>query len=183
MCNSSSVWSDLVKLAYRGFAGFFVFLFMFTFGMIGLILSFAGALITVLSWIPLAYPEILDAVTTLDADGMVGFSVDTADPVLASLALLLAGLILLGVGVFFLACTYGIGKGALIVDKEVASIVDKAFSSDKDRLTRLERLAALRDRGVLTDDEFEYEKELLVKTYYQSTPTEEPTKVQFVRRT
>ena len=122
MCNSS-VWSDLVKLAYRGFAGFFVFIFLFTFGVMGLILSFAGALVTVLSWIPLAYPEILDLVSTIDSDSVVGVSVATSDPVLASLALLLAGLVLLGVGLFFLAFTYGIGKGAVFFIGEFPKVI------------------------------------------------------------
>ncbi len=43
-----------------------------------------------------AYPEILDAVSALDSERIVSFSVGISDPVLASLALLLAGLILLG---------------------------------------------------------------------------------------
>ena len=72
--------------------------------------------------------------------------------------------------------TYVIGKAAIVVDKEVAQLVDKAFiPSDKDRLSRLERLASLRDRGILTEEEFQHEKGLLLgtQTYY---PEGEPTK-------
>jgi len=172
----SEVSSGLVKLAYRGVAGFFVVLFLFTFGVVGIALSFAGGLVTALCWLPMAYPELLTNV-----DIIVVGSQSVTDPVIASVALFLAGLILLGAGFFSLAITYVMGKGAIIVDKEVAGIVDKAFAgSGKDRLSRLERLAALRDRGVLTDKEFELEKELILEqeAYYES----EPSKVQFVKK-
>ena len=153
----SDVSSGLIKLAYRGVAGFFVFLFMFIFGAVGVALGFAGGLVTALSWIPLAYPEILTDIPII----VIGEQ-SVTDPFIATLALLLAGLILLAVGFFFLAITYIIGKGAVIVDKELASIVDNAFSG-KDRVARLERLAALRDRGVLTEKEFEREKSLILE--------------------
>ncbi|MFX1538648.1 MAG: SHOCT domain-containing protein [Promethearchaeota archaeon] len=153
----SDVSSGLIKLAYRGVAGFFVLLFMFVFGVVGIALGFSGGLVTALSWIPLAYPEILTQFPII----MVGEQSIT-DPVLASLVVLIVGLILLAVGFFFLELTYMIGKGAIIVDKELASIVDNAFSG-KDRVTRLERLAALRDRGVLTEKEFEREKALILE--------------------
>lgn len=154
----SDVSSGLIKLAYRGVAGFFVLLFMFIFGAVGIALGFAGGLVTALCWIPLAYPEILTEVPI-----MVIGNQSVTDPVIASLALLIAGLILLAVGFFFLAITYVIGKGAVIVDKELANIVDGAFSG-KDRIARLERLAALRDSGVLTDKEFEREKALILES-------------------
>ena len=157
----SDVSSGLIKLAYRGVAGFFVLLFIFVFGVVGIALGFAGGLVTALSWIPLAYPEILTQFSVI----MVGEQSIT-DPVLASLVVLIAGLILLAVGFLFLALTYMIGKGAIIVDKELANIVDNAFSgSGKDRVARLERLAALRDRGVLTEKEFEQEKALILESH------------------
>ncbi len=156
----SDVSSGLIKLAYRGVAGFFVLLFMFIFGAVGVALGFAGGLVTALSWIPLAYPEILT-----DVPIIVLGEQSVTDPVIGFLALLIAGLILLAVGFFFLAITYMIGKGAVIVDKELASIVDNAFSgTGKDRITRLERLAVLRDSGVLTDKEFELEKALILES-------------------
>ncbi|MFX0015752.1 MAG: SHOCT domain-containing protein [Promethearchaeota archaeon] len=157
----SDVSSGLIKLAYRGVAGFFVLLFLFVFGIVGVALGFAGGLVTALSWIPLIYPEILVDVPIM----VIGNQTIISDPVIASFILLITGLILLAVGFFFLAITYGIGKGAVIVDKELAGIVDKAFSgSGKDRLSRLERLAALRDSGVLTDKEFEHEKALILES-------------------
>lgn len=156
----SDVSSGLVKLAYRGIVGFFVLLFLFIFGVIGIALGFAGGLIIALSWIPIAFPDILT-----DVPIMVIGNQSVSDPVLASLVLLFVGCILLAVGFFFIALTYMIGKGAIIVDRELAGIVDKAFSgSGKDRLIRLERLAALRDSGVLSDKEFEYEKALILES-------------------
>ena len=153
----SDVSSGLIKLAYRGVAGFFVLLFMFVFGVVGIALGFSGGLVTALSWIPLAYPEILTQFPVI----MMGEQSIT-DPVFASLLVLLTGIILLAVGFLFLALTYMIGKGAIIVDKELASIVDNAFSG-KDRIARIERLAALRDKGALTEKEFEREKALILE--------------------
>ena len=45
----------LIKLAYRGIAGFFVLLFMFITGVLGFTFSLAGGLITVLCWVPIAW--------------------------------------------------------------------------------------------------------------------------------
>ncbi|MFX0123429.1 MAG: SHOCT domain-containing protein [Candidatus Hodarchaeota archaeon] len=157
----SDVSSGLIKLAYRGIAGFFVLLLMFIFGVVGIALGFAGGLVTALSWLPLAYPEILTEFPII----VVGEQ-SVTEPAIAFLALLITGLILLAVGFLLLAITYMIGKGAVIVDKELASIVDSAFSgSGKDRIARLERLAALRDRGVLTEKEFEREKESILESH------------------
>ena len=48
------------------------------------------------------------------------------------------------------------------MDKELSHMVDKTFSSSgNDRISNLERLALLHERGVLTDKEFEREKQLL----------------------
>ena len=154
----SDVSSGLIKLAYRGVAGFFVLLFLFIFGAMGVAFGFSGGLVTALSWIPLAYPEILTQFPVL----MMGEQ-SVTDPVLASLIMLIVGLILLAVGFLFIAITYMIGKGAIIVDKELAGIVDNAFSG-KDRITRLERLAALRNSDVLTEKEFEREKAMILES-------------------
>ncbi len=147
----------LIKLAYRGVAGFFVLLFLFTLGVIGGALSFAGGLVTALSWLPLAFPELL---TYMVVDSKPIF-IDT--PELATLALFVTGIVLLAVGFLFLTLTYLLGKAAIVVDKELSHVVDKMFvSSGRDRISNLERLASLRERGILTDEEFEKEKRLLI---------------------
>ena len=169
----SDVGSGLVKLAYRGFAGFFVILIMFVFGVVGGSLALAGGLVTALCWVPLVYPEMLDSVSIMIGGST---SLTPADAGLATLALLIAGLILLAVGFLFLAITFMIGKAAIVVDKEVSHIVDKAFiPSNKDRLSKLERLANLRDQGVLTEEEFQREKGLLLGTQ-PNYPEGEPSK-------
>jgi hypothetical protein len=180
MSDMSTVGSGLVKLAYRGLAGFLVVLIMFVFGVTGLAMSFAGGLVLALCWVPLAYPEILNVVDIFEVNSTV-----VTDPVLASLALLIAGLVLLAVGFLLLALTYVIGKGSIIIDKELSRFVDSAFAtSNKDRISRLERLASLRERDILTEEEFEQEKALILDQQptpyvYESEPVK---KVQFVKK-
>ena len=176
----SDVGSGLVKLAYRGLAGFFVVLLMFVFGVVGVSLALAGGLVTALCWIPLAYPELLDNVNIM----VIGStSLTSADAGLATVALLAVGLILLAVGFLFLAITYIIGKAAIIVDKEVAHVVDRAFvPGNKDRLSQLERLANLREQGVLTEEEFQKEKGLLLGTHTYYPEGESSDKFQFTEK-
>ncbi|MFX1284144.1 MAG: SHOCT domain-containing protein [Promethearchaeota archaeon] len=160
----SEIGSGLVKLAYRGIAGFFIVLIMFVLGVTGFALSLAGGLITALCWVPIAFPELLEN------EIIMAGSVQITDPAFASLILLVVGLILLAVGFLLFAITYLIGKTAIVVDKELSRSIDRAFaSSGSDRISRLERLAALRDRGVITPEEFEREKVLIIG---QSDPYE-----------
>ncbi|MFX0181671.1 MAG: SHOCT domain-containing protein [Candidatus Hodarchaeota archaeon] len=180
MSDMSTVGSGLVKLAYRGLAGFVVVLVMFVLGVTGLAMSFAGGLVLALCWVPMAYPEILTVVDIFEVNNAA-----VTDPVVASLALLIAGVVLLAVGFLLLALTYIIGKGSIIIDKELSRFVDSAFTtSSKDRISRLERLASLRERGVLTEEEFEQEKALVLDQ--QTTPyvheSEPVKKVQFVKK-
>lgn len=171
----SELSSGLIKLAYRGIAGFFVLLIMFVFGVTGFALSLAGGLITALSWVPMAFPELLEREIIWAGTSPV------TDPVLASLLLLFAGLILLAVGFLLLAVTFVIGKAAIVVDKELSHSIDRAFASaGRDRISRLERLAALRDRGVITPEEFKQEKANILGQPYGSDP-EKPSKVEFVK--
>ncbi|MCK4848715.1 MAG: SHOCT domain-containing protein [Candidatus Heimdallarchaeota archaeon] len=174
----SDVGSGLVKLAYRGFAGFFVVLMMFVFGVVGASLALAGGLTTALCWVPMAYPELLDNVNLV----VIGStSLTSADAGIATMALFIAGLILLAVGFLFLAITFIIGKAAIVVDKEVAHLVDRAFIlSNRDRLSQLERLANLRDQGVLTEEEFQREKGLLLGTQANYAEGEPSMGFQFV---
>ena len=173
----SDVGSGLVKLAYRGFGGFFVVLIMFIFGVTGASLALAGGLVTALCWIPLAYPELLDNINV-----MVGGStpLTSADAGLATVVLLAAGLILLAAGFLLLAITFLIGKAAIVADREVAHVVDRAFvPGNKDRLSQLERLANLREQGVLTEEEFQREKGLLLGTHTYYPEGEPSDKFQF----
>lgn len=163
----SDISSGLVKLAYRGIAGFFVVLIMFVLGVTGFALSFAGGLIIALCWVPMAFPELIEGEIIMQS--WAG-SAPITDPALVSLILLVVGLTLLAVGFLLLAITFIMGKAAIVVDKELSRSIDRAFaSSGSDRISRLERLAALRDRGVITPEEFEQEKALIIG---QSDPYE-----------
>ncbi|MHA2074329.1 MAG: hypothetical protein ACW97X_06905, partial [Candidatus Hodarchaeales archaeon] len=84
----SDVGSGLVKLAYRGFGGFFIVLIMFVFGVVGISLALAGGLVTALCWVPLAYPELLDNVNIMV---MGSRHLTSADAGIATLALFVAG--------------------------------------------------------------------------------------------
>ena len=89
------------------------------------------------------------------------------NPEMITPLLIVIGIILVCIGFLLLIFTYSIGKGAIIVDKEISSAIDKNFRS-KDRLSQLERLANLRERGVLTEEQFEAER-----TRILSSSTEE----------
>ncbi|MHA1977044.1 MAG: SHOCT domain-containing protein [Candidatus Hodarchaeales archaeon] len=154
--------ASIIKLGYRGIAGFFVGLFIFTLGVTGVALAFAGGVVLALSWIPLVYPEIVEY-GTIEGIG-AQFLID--NPELVTPLLIVIGIILVGVGFLLLLLTYTLGKGAIIVDKEISSAIDRNFSS-KDRLSQLERLANLKERGILTEEQFEAER-----TRILSSPTE-----------
>ncbi len=172
----SEVGSGLIKLAYRGVAGFIVLLLMFVLGVTGVALSFAGGVLIAVCWIPLAYPEILNDITILVIAGE-----GTSDPVIVTAALLIAGIFILAIGFFFIVLTYFIGKGAIEVDKEISYAIDRAFmSSGKDRISQLERLATLRDNGVLTEQEFDQEKNLILDTLPYSKG--KPNDAEFVEK-
>ena len=96
----SDVGSGLIKLAYRGVMGFFVVLLLFVFGVVGAVVSFAGGLLIAVSWIPLAHPEPFEDVLLFDIFGQ-----GTVDPFIASVILLVAGFLLLGIGFLSLLVT------------------------------------------------------------------------------
>ena len=147
----------LIKLAYRGIAGFVAFLLLFTLGITGGALSFAGGLVTALSWLPLAFPELAAYAFVIDGEGIF-----VNNPELAAVVMFIVGLVLLAVGFMLLALTYFFGKAVLVVDKEISQMVDKTFvSTANDRISKLERLALLHERGLLSDEEFEREKQIL----------------------
>lgn len=158
--------SELIKAGYRGIGGFFIVIFVFTFGVTGIALLFAGATVLALSWLPLAFPEILD-----EGQMQVGNGTAVEDPVLAFVILLLVAAILLGLGGAFSAGAFSIGKGALYLDRGLSQAVDKSVPSireitasrSSDRISRLERLGELRDKGLLSEEEFDREKTHILK--------------------
>ena len=158
--------ASIIKLGYRGIGGFFVGMFLFTLGVTGGALAFSGGVILALCWIPLVYPEIVEY-GTVEGTG-AQFLID--NPELLTPLLIVIGIILVGVGFFLLLLTYSLGKGAIIVDKEISTAIDRNFRS-KDRLSQLERLANLKERDVLTQEQFESER-----TRILSVPVDEKFK-------
>ena len=152
----------LIKLAYRGIAGFFVLLFMFITGVLGFTFSLAGGLITVLCWVPIAFPEVLSAIPMTVNNNQAIF---INNPELAAVVLLAIGIIFLMLGFFFLFLTFVIGKGSIIVDRELSHMVDRTFiPSGSTRVAQLEKLGDLLERGLITRAEFEEEKALILGT-------------------
>ncbi|MHA2294496.1 MAG: SHOCT domain-containing protein [Candidatus Hodarchaeales archaeon] len=172
--------NEVVKVSYRGFGLFILFILMFSLGLSGLIITIVGGVLLAFSWAPIAYPEILNY---LDIGGSW---IHITDPEIAFLILLFVGVILLGVGILLLITTFVIGKSALFLDDELSKLVDQAIpplgvdphSKKVEYYTpqryyslprktgvmpQLELLTDLRDRGVLSEEEFHHEKAQIMR--------------------
>jgi len=112
--------SEIIKVGYRGIGGFFVIIFIFTFGVVGIALLGAGAGVLAFSWVPLAFPE---AVHLEESESPWN------DPVFASLAMLLVAVILIPLGAAFAAIAFYIAKGAIYLDRSLSQAVDKSVPS------------------------------------------------------
>ncbi|MFW9993778.1 MAG: SHOCT domain-containing protein [Candidatus Odinarchaeota archaeon] len=168
--------SEVVKIGYRVFGGFIAFIVLFSIGVTGFALTLAGGLVLALSWVPFAYPELLtDQVITVGSSWA-----PITDPAVVFVILLIVGLTLLGIGGLLLVGAFLIGKGFLVIDRSLSQAIDGTLhpASDvsprvsyykpvraTDKITQLERLAELRNSGVLTEEEFEQEKTLIMKGY------------------
>ncbi|MHA2270873.1 MAG: SHOCT domain-containing protein [Candidatus Hodarchaeales archaeon] len=138
--------SELIKAGYRGIGGFFIVIFVFTFGVTGIALLISGAAVLAFSWVP-------------------------KDPVLAFVILLFIAALLIALGGAFSAGAFYLGKGAIFVDRGLSQAVDRnvpsireiVASRSSDRITRLERLGELREKGLLTEEEFQREKAHIMK--------------------
>lgn len=158
--------SELIKAGYRGIGGFFIVIFVFTFGVTGIALLISGAAVLAFSWVPLAFPEVLDT-------GMmeIGGGTTVDDPVLAFVILLFIAALLIALGGAFSAAAFYLGKGAIFVDRGLSQAVDRnvpsireiVASRSSDRIARLERLGELREKGILTEEEFQREKAHIMK--------------------
>ncbi|MFX0114446.1 MAG: SHOCT domain-containing protein [Candidatus Hodarchaeota archaeon] len=164
--------SEVVKTAYRGIGGFFIVIFIFSFGVTGFALLLSGAVVLAISWVPLAFPEVLE-----EGTWQMGSGSGIEDPILASSILVFVALLLIALGGLFSALAFYIGKGAIYLDRGLSRAVDKSFPSireltasrSSDRIARLERLGELRDKGILTEEEFKREKAHILK---EPSPTE-----------
>ena len=153
---------ELLKFLIRLVGGFILFTIVFPIGVTGFALSFAGLLVAVLCWVPMAFPELLDAEFTMTAIGI------TPTPEFAMVVMLVVGITLLVVGICLVILSYYIIKGSLAVDKSMSRAVDEAWgeSHQPNKLSQLEQLSILRAKGVLTDEEFDREKSILLRQPY-----------------
>ena len=154
--------SELVKITYKGVGGFFLFFILLTFGITGIILALAGGLIAALSWIPFVFPELL-------AETEIIFFTETiTDPGLIFIVLLFTGFLLTLVGAIFIWLTVYIRRAADVIDEEISSAIDANLPTIKEirtkeasdgRVHSIERLANLHEKGYLTKEEFDSEKQ------------------------
>jgi hypothetical protein len=149
--------SELVKLAYRGLGGFIAVVLMFSFGVTAFALFMAGVGIIIGAVYVFINPSILN-----DWTFNIGGSHIT-DPLIVSLALLFATIILFALASLFVGLVLLIGKSALALDEELGKIVDKsiaplASATKGDKYSQLERLGALHQQGTITEEEFNKEK-------------------------
>jgi hypothetical protein len=149
--------SELIKLAYRGFGGFIAVVFMFSFGVTAFALFMAGVGVIIGAVYVFINPSILS-----DWTFNIGGSHIT-DPLIVTLALLFATIILFALASLFVGLVLLIGKSALAIDQELGKIVDKSIAPltspiKGDKYGQLERLGTLRQQGTITEEEFEKEK-------------------------
>ena len=141
-----------------------------TFGVTSFGFFIAGAFSIVFGILILINPNILAEIT------VNMFTSRVTDPNIAFFSLFVVGIIIIIFGALFLVLTSSILKWAGIADKKLAVFVDKnvpktgkvlekvkGHSEPTDKLSKLERLANLKERGILTEEEFQQEKRLVLK--------------------
>ena len=165
--------SEVLKLSYRGIGGFVLLTLIFTFAVTSLALLISGIAVIALSVYIQISPDILQTIT------VTLFTTRITDAVTASLLTFFSGILLILVGSVFLALTNFIWKYSLRLDKSLSKYVDLNVPKTsallekrkgdqipvqpQDKLSKLERLASLKQQGILTESEFLQEKQLILK--------------------
>lgn len=160
--------SEVLKVSYRSIGGFFALIFMFVFLMTGFSLFLAGIVLMVIVVVILLQPDLL-----ADFPIKIGANYRVLDPVTAIALLSIIFVILIALGTAFVLLAIYTGKGAMVLDRNLSQMVDKNVPRMKDlrnnkkldRLSQLERLTSLHERGALTNAEYEQEKALILKQY------------------
>jgi len=156
--------SELVKLAYRSIGGFFAVLLMFIFGATGSVLIFAGAGFVVGAVYMVINPQIIDTLSITRIEfGQIN-TLTSADVGLAVFAFLVVTVVLFVIGSLFIASIFQIAKVSFAIDRELEKMVDANVGGSRDdKISKLERLGNLKDRGVLSEQEFQKEKAKLLQ--------------------
>ena len=88
----------------------------------------------------------------------------SADVRLAVFTFLVVAIVLFVIGGLFTALTFLIAKVSLAIDRELEKMVDANVGGYRDdKISKLERLGNLKDRGVLSEQEFQKEKAKLLQ--------------------
>ena len=165
--------SEILKVSYRGLGGFIVLTLIFAFAVTSLALLISGIAVIALSIYIVINPEILQTIT------VNFFTSKITDPGTASILVFLAGILVILLGSFFLALTNGIWHYSLKIDRGLSNYFDSTvprtgeliervkrpneITDPQDKISKLERLAKLKEQGILSDSEFEQEKQLILK--------------------
>ena len=167
--------SEVIKIAYRGFGGFILFTLILTFAVTSLALLISGIAVVALSIYVLISPDILQTLSVSFFSGKI------TEPMTASIILFLSGILITLIGSVFLALTNIIWNYSLKIDKGLASYFDSKVPktgvlidrmrnqpatttlNPTDKISKLERLAKLKEQGILTENEFLQEKQLILK--------------------
>ena len=167
--------SEVIKIAYRGFGGFILFTFILTFAVTSLALLISGIAVIALSIYVLINPDILQTFSVSFFSGRI------TDPTTASIIVFFSGILIILLGSGFLALTNIIWNYSLKIDKGLASFFDSKVPktgvlidrmkgqpathtiNPVDKISKLERLAKLKEQGILTENEFQQEKQLILK--------------------
>ena len=167
--------SEVIKVGYRGLGGFIAITLAFAFGVSSFAFFVVGAVAIALGVVIVINPQILQDIP------VQMFSTRVLDPTVAFIALFVVGMVVIVLGVLFLSLTSAILKASVLADKRLSIFVDKNVPRtgeviDKvktktarheqeptDKLSKLERLAKLKENGTLTEEEFLQEKRLILK--------------------
>ena len=117
--------SEPVKYTYRSVYGFLVILALSILTLLGGALAVIGFFITIFSWFPLVFPEILDIVRINFMNTRI------VDPTSAFMLFFATGLTLLAVSLIVLGFDFYLLKAAQIIDQDMANYVDSHIPSIK----------------------------------------------------
>ena len=160
--------SEVVKIGYRGFGGFLGFSFLISFAIASLAFFVTGALMIAFSIFVVMEPSILQDIS-LNVFHTRIYDVGTAFGLI-----IFVGLLMILLGGVFLALTSYLAKTMFALDRELSlyvdkkvpktgEVIDKLKDQKTDKLSELERLARLKESGVLSEEEFQQEKRLILK--------------------
>ena len=168
--------SEVLKISYRGFGGFLLLSLIFTFATASFAFLVSGVAIIALAIYILINPAFLEVVPVMF------ISTRITSPLIASALSMVLGIIIILLGSGFLALTNGLWNYGLKLDKGLSRYVDTKVPKTgellervkkttvnhdnehpRDKISKLERLARLREQGVLTQSEFEQEKQMILK--------------------